>query len=393
MKITKFMAFAMMATATTCFVACDDDDDDNNETISAEDLALDAINEAYVTNVVYATYSDMAAKCKALNEAVEAIADDNTMAAAGTAWKAARKQWEWSESHLFGPAGDYGIDPHIDTWPFNKAAFESLKSKYLDEYVSGDVSDEAADVIAEQVSLSQNLTGFHAVEYILFKDGAVKSFSELDAFDIAFAQSAAEDLYLNSLKLKSCWGKTDSSEDDILEEAEFEGFDYEFSFRNAGQGGSRYKTVKDATSDIFAGMADILGEVGGTKIGTAHNASTDDDRNNIESPYAQNSIQDFTDNILGCVHAFYGSRDIASNSPKADDFVGATGSLATYCLAKAPKETAEVSAKFLAAIAAVQAMKAPFVTYYADKSAGDAMDAIDELTEALDNLEKAVLGE
>lgn len=63
--------------------------------------------------------------------------DDNTdtttvkgtqaaVSAACDSWKTARKDWEWSEAFLFGAAGDYEIDPHIDTWPVDQTALVQL---------------------------------------------------------------------------------------------------------------------------------------------------------------------------------------------------------------------------------------------------------------------------
>lgn len=49
---------------------------------------------------------------------------------AGNYWKAARQDWEWSEAFLFGVATDKGIDPHTDTWPFDRTAFDRYMSKY-----------------------------------------------------------------------------------------------------------------------------------------------------------------------------------------------------------------------------------------------------------------------
>ncbi|MBR6330441.1 MAG: peptidase M75, partial [Bacteroidales bacterium] len=38
----------------------------------------------------------------------------------------ARAWWEKSEAFLFGAAGDYGVDPHIDSWPLDEDAFNTL---------------------------------------------------------------------------------------------------------------------------------------------------------------------------------------------------------------------------------------------------------------------------
>ena len=47
--------------------------------------------------------------------------------------------------------------------------------------------------------------------------------------------------------------------------------------------------------------------MGHTKIGRPNNASSDEDRNYIESPYSLNSIEDFEDNIISIENSYLGS--------------------------------------------------------------------------------------
>ena len=61
---------------------------------------------------------------------VSLVGTDAMVSEAGTYWKAARQDWEWSEAFLFGPAGDFALDPHTDTWPFDKTAFDAYMKKY-----------------------------------------------------------------------------------------------------------------------------------------------------------------------------------------------------------------------------------------------------------------------
>ena len=40
----------------------------------------------------------------------------------------ARAWWEKSEAFLFGPATDFGVDPHIDSWPLDVDALNMALS-------------------------------------------------------------------------------------------------------------------------------------------------------------------------------------------------------------------------------------------------------------------------
>ena len=61
-----------------------------------------------------------------------------------------------------------------------------------------------------------------------------------------------------------------------------------------------------AMQQIIDGCMDISDEVGTSKIGKPH---TGEDKNYIESPYSENSITDFYDNILSIQNSYMGGID------------------------------------------------------------------------------------
>lgn len=304
---------------------------------------------------------------------------DAIVAEAGQNWKLARQDWEWSEAFLFGPAGDYQLDPHTDTWPFDRTQFDRYMSKYHPA-----TDEEDAKIIDDAIATGQNLTGFHAVEYLIFRNGESRKISDMTADEVYFAQSAAQDLYLSSLKLVSAWGgDVTDAEQALLDDVEFESKNYGEDFINAGQPGSSYSTVALATRQIIAGAQDIIGEVRDSKIGSP---ATGEDVNYIESPHAYNSIQDFYDNIMSCKHALYGGWTI-TGAPTQTSLIGVC--LRTNSSLKTAAEN--VIAKMDAALAKIKpGMKEPFVLYYSDQSAKDAMEALQELDDALTALDTEI---
>lgn len=304
---------------------------------------------------------------------------DAIVAEAGANWKLARQDWEWSEAFLFGPAGDYQLDPHTDTWPFDRTQFDRYMSKYHPA-----TDEEDAKIIDDAIATGQNLTGFHAVEYLIFRNGESRKISDMTADEVYFAQSAAQDLYLSSLKLVSAWGgDVTDAEQALLDDVEFESKNYGEDFINAGQPGSSYSTVALATRQIIAGAQDIIGEVRDSKIGSP---ATGEDVNYIESPHAYNSIQDFYDNIMSCKHALYGGWTI-TGAPTQTSLIGVC--LRTNSSLKTAAEN--VIAKMDAALAKIKpGMKEPFVLYYSDQSAKDAMEALQELDDALTALDTEI---
>lgn len=291
-------------------------------------------------------------------------------------WREARQDWEWSEAFLFGPATDFGLDPHTDTWPFDRVQFD----KYMKKYNPATDEDDAA-LIDDAIANGQNLTGFHAVEYLIFRDGDPRKIKDMTANEVYFAQSAAQDLYLSSLKLVTAWGgELSEAEQKIIDDAEFESKNYGEDFMTAGEPGSKYSSITLATREIIAGANEIIGEVRDSKIGAP---ATGEDVNYIESPFARNSIVDFYDNIMSCKHALYGGWNVV-DQPTATSLLGVCLKVNNADM-KAAAQKAQT--KLNAALNKIDNMKKPFVLYYTDQSAKDAMAALDELENALDALD------
>ena len=379
-KIFKYsMMFAAALAFTMGFTSCSDDDNDEQEvTFSSNELK--EVNADYVDNTVVATYRNLADYNKQLVADINAMSDDAGVAKACETWKQSRKWWEFSEAFLFGAAGDYAIDPHTDTWPFDRTQFDKYMSLYKNAKLGEEGFENETNTINEAIATGQNLTGFHAVEYLIFREGKARHFADMTANEIYFAKTAAQDLYLSSLKLVSAWGgEVSADEQALLDEVEFaSSINYGENFKNAGNAGSTYSTVVLASKEIIAGANDIIGEVRDSKIGAP---ATGEDVNYIESPHAYNSIQDFYDNIMSVKHALYGGCTVDGTNPEAKSLIG-------VCLKNNKTKAAaqNVMTNLENALSKISNMKKPFVLYYTDQSARDAMEALDGLEESLNAL-------
>ena len=377
------MMFAAALTFAMGATSCSDDNnggnnDDHKGTFSTSELKV--INAYYVDNTIVATYRNLANYNKQLVADINAMSDDAGVEKACKTWRQSRKWWEFSEAFLFGAAGDYAIDPHTDTWPFDRTQFDKYMSLYKNAKLGEEGFEDETNTINEAIATGQNLTGFHAVEYIMFREGKQRHFADMTANEIYFAKTAAQDLYLSSLKLVSAWGgEVSADEQALLDEVEFESaINYGENFKNAGNAGSTYSTALLASKEIIAGAKEIIGEVRDSKIGAP---ATGEDVNYIESPHAQNSIQDFYDNIMSCKHALYGGCTVDGATPKDNSLIG-------ICLKNAKTKAAaqNVMASLENALNKIDTMKRPFVHYYSHQSAKDAMTALDGLEESLNAL-------
>ncbi len=94
----------------------------------------------------------------------------------------------------------------------------------------------------------------------------------------------------------------------------------------------------------------------------------------VESPYSQKSITDFYDNITSIKNAYMGGME-----SQRDEAL----SLHTYIKDNNKELDTKVMNAIDNAMKKIQAMKAPFVQYYADASAGEAMEACQNLSDVM----------
>lgn len=386
-KMPVYVALGVMA--ATGFVSCDKE---NNNEITGLYTKEQALNDAvipYVDNTVVSTYRSLADGAlklmNACNEAKEAFGTDNTKAQqkideAGNYWKESRKYWELSEAFLFGAASDYNIDPHIDSWPLDKAAMEQLLNN---SGMMAAIGEGGGTYVS--ANLGYGLLGFHAIEYMLFQLDNTGYVSEsrkvetLDRNEMIYMAAVAEDLCFQCIRLETSWagmGNVTEEKQNILTEKELEPtFNYGQSMKNAGKGGSKYVNYTDAAQEIIQGCIDIADEVRGQKIGKPAKGSSEDDKNYIESPYSLNSITDFADNIRSISNAYQGINDTDK-------------SISDYIASVNPEKDKAVKNAIDKAIAAILKMPEPFAKHATEKTSTDAMEAIDILITALEEVNK-----
>ncbi|MDE6230298.1 MAG: hypothetical protein K2M37_01605 [Muribaculaceae bacterium] len=374
MKLSKIFLLSLCALG---IVSCSDSNNEPEE-ISAKELSLKSATVAYVDNTVLPTYKAMADAainmrdlCHIMQEKHAAgTLTQSDIKAAGDAWKLARKHWELSEAFLFGPAANHNIDPHIDSWPLDKAAMENLLTQIRN---GGNWSLENNG--------GYGLIGFHSVEFMLFQLSEDENTSLVHSTDytpeeLEYLVAVADDLCQQCVCLEACWAGTDNlsaAKQEILEDADLDyNEEYGWEMKNAGQPGSRFKTYQEAAEEIIQGCIDIADEVGNTKIGRPHLGSSLEDKNYIESPYSLNSIEDFADNIRSVRNAYLGSR---SGDASVSDYVRSVN-------AEADKQVREAIEN---AIKAIELIPEPFAKNAAGSLSEAAMNAAGEtLVDALE---------
>lgn len=362
-----------LAGMTLGFAACSDskDDPDPNQL----DNKKTAIITQYVNGVIVPTYKSLADEANELAALCQQLRENPTQGKVQECcdkWISARKYWELSEAFLFGAAADYNIDPHIDSWPLQKSQLDNILSN-SSLIASLDEDGAGADAFA---TLGYGLLGFHAVEYVLFRDGAARNVDDISERELIYNAAVAQDLANQTVRLEASWAgmnNISSAKRAILEEYELEpSFNYGENMIDAGKtGNTLYKTQLAAMEQILTGASDISDEVGNTKITDPVNSGNVLD---VESWYSWNSIADFTDNIRSVRNAYYGSLDGTINS----------NSLATYMNKVNASLDSDVRSAIDNAIKEVSSMPAPFRNHLSKNETQKAVDACNQLLDALD---------
>lgn len=356
--------------------SCSDNDDPTP--VQEENAEYAAIADQYLDHTVGVTYSNLATRSEKLVTDLKRVKEDKTDANVRKACETfldARAWWEKSEAFLFGAASDFGIDPHIDSWPLDRDGLtaEMRHTDHIEAMAAEDGDEWAGN------HLGPELLGFHGIEYILFADGAPKAASAIPENELIYAIAVAGDLRNKCYQLEVSWlgDKAPKAHVEKVEALELNctvlGGDssYGDNMRNAGKAGSTYRNMTDAMQAIIDGCASIVDEVGTQKIGKPH---TGEDPNYIESPYSHKSITDFYDNMTSVENAYMGGVEGERNESK---------SIHAYIAKVNPELDKECVAAIADAKKAILAMKAPFVLNYRDESAGKAIESCVALNEVL----------
>lgn len=334
---------------------------------------LSEMQEAYlyqvidnlVDNVIIPTYTKLADDVEDLEKTlngltVSSITQDQINKACDD-FKDARLNWERSEAFLMGAASDFDIDPTIDSWPLNRTLLLNYFNNGMDEEMLEDAT----------------ILGFHALEFILFRDGKPRQVAEFKTNDtyknfenitgaqeLAYAQIICTLLKQRCFQLQVAWeGETsaNASRVVVVKAADLPyttetGLSYGDNLIGAGVNNkSTFKSLKSAIAQILSddegSCVGIANEVGTAKIANPFSAA---DVSYVESPYSYNSIADFRDNIRSIRNIWLGSTNKTANKYSFHTF---------FASVNQSKVNDSLEGGYVNAIEAISNMPAPFVKY------------------------------
>ncbi|MBX2924646.1 MAG: hypothetical protein KF746_20760 [Chitinophagaceae bacterium] len=339
------IALALIASAGIMMSSCKkDDNNENTDTTALKSLILQNV----ANRVCLDSYQDLWSKTNDLLSAVNdltASATDDNLNKCRNLWRSSRETWERSEAWLFGPVDADKIDPRIDTWPvdFNDLNLVLESSDVLDEaYIDG--LDEEHDA----------LKGFHPIEYLLWGVNGDKKAADLTDREKEYLVALAQNLVKLTNEVKTSWSGG-----------------YAIALETAGNSGNtEFPSKRVAFETIVDAMEGICDEVANGKMKDPFEAQ---DPKLEESPFAQNSITDFTNNIKGIMDMYQGKFN--------EDGEGLEDLVRVHNLSL----DNDIKTKHGTAIAALQAITVPFgeAILTQQTQVQTAMDKINDLAETL----------
>lgn len=302
-------------------------------------------------NAILATYGDFQTATVKLKAATAALRDAHRSAtpgpaeiadarsAAQSAWREAMALWQRAEVIGVGPAGlpegedggvvgGRGLRERVYSWPIVNPC------RVDQEIVSKDY--ESAGFTTSETS---NVSGFDALEYLLFVDsdagnacapqnavntpaagGGPSPWSEVT--DVAqrraaYAAVLAEDIGTAATDLYNAWAPAGSADGGFLKQ-----------FSNAGKDGSLYGTVESAIEELLTGLF-YVERIKDDKLGdpaalSKQSPCTSACPDKLESRWAHASTAHIAENLTGFQRLVYGG-DPKENHEGLDDFLRARG--------------------------------------------------------------------
>ncbi|GAA4875362.1 imelysin family protein [Ferrimonas pelagia] len=306
---SSFSPIALALTAAISLAACGGssggDGNDTLEPPTGFDFDASLLIDNLTDDVIVAGYQQLAAGMEALHLAADNLRNDPTQAnlvAAQDAWKAARRYWEQGEAHIFGPIDALSIDPHLDSWPLNTTDLQA-------QLATNDSFD--ADSIK---TWNDDVQGFHTMEFLLFGDGIAdndKAIEAMSGAELAYLVALAQVAVDYSGELEQAWTVSYNG-----------GEAYGAALKDSGN--AYYGSDLAVIEELVQGLIGIVDEVGNGKIADPFGASlAQADTSLVESQYSWNSLQDFSDNIVGVQNIYRGELSGASDKVGLNDWVRA----------------------------------------------------------------------
>ena len=270
-----------------------------------------------------------------------------------------RLAYERTEGFFLGANANYSIDSDINNWPLDHHTFDQLMT-----------SNRNLDDPESQPS---SIVGFHALEYIFFRNGQIRSFSAISKRELAYAKALIKHLRIKLFQVECGWNGDDSRGHVALLKLN--------STPYLAPDGTTYRnymltkyTIRQLAAALISGDHGLVGqadEVAFTKLLRPFSV----DASYIESPYSQTSLLDLEYNLRSIRSIWYATTDGTAKQGNA--------SFDTYLKKNNPALAAKVEQQLQKCDNALRNIPTPFVSNCHDNRVKAASDEFIALSSVL----------
>ena len=344
------------------FVSCSSNEEDGNKqnggALSLEQVLTNCIDRTIIPlNAKTALYAD------STYNSIEALQYGHFTQAqidkAANLFLNMRLAYEQSEGFFLGANANYSIDSDINNWPLDHHSFDQLMAS------NKSLSDPESE--------SSSIVGFHALEYIFFRDGHIRSFSAISERELTYAKALIKHLRIKLFQVECGWNDDNGKGHVTL--LKLNGVPY------LAPDGTTYRnymltkyTLRQLAAALISGDHGLVGqtdEIAYTKL--LRPFSTDSTY--IESPYSQTSLIDLEYNLRSVCAIWYGNTDGVPVQNKI--------SLDAYFQKNNPALATKVQQQLQRCDRALRNIASPFVNHCHDNSVKIASDEFVALSDVL----------
>jgi putative iron-regulated protein len=212
----------------------------------------------YAENNALKTIGRVVEDVTALNAAalrLKAEPSDANLAAAATAWRAARVPWKMGTAFMFGPAAYYNFDKQLSAWPPDRILIDHA----LSEVAAGRLQVDSRWLREGQTS---TLRGFYAAEYLLFRNGQPRKAKELSPAELGYLAAVTQAMVEESIDYEASWRGSDNlapAKAAVLKKAGLKvRSSFAAEFGSAGKPESRFSSAAVPLQEIFQDLGGVI---------------------------------------------------------------------------------------------------------------------------------------
>lgn len=211
-----------------------------------------------------------------------------TLTSARSAFINATIAYEQCESFNFGPTTPNGDDGAVNTYP--------IDTNHVDTLLNGQTVFTQNNVS----NLPGNYKGFHCIEFVLYGGNGNKTTAQFTARQYNYMDSLALNILGVAQQLALVWNPSNGT---TWSTANITTGNYNAQFVNAGNSSTVYTSQKSALQDLIFGLYNYcdIDEIQKLAPPLKNNSAAQQ-----ESPFANYSVQDVYNNIIGVSNCYLG---------------------------------------------------------------------------------------